>query len=128
MMFFLEINFARFTIYLSWESVRPASPHVRLKDKIDSSNDHYHNQCIGRGSPVAWAKRSPDLNPLNFYFWGHLKGLSEVSMPDELRERIMNGFTDIKNMPGICQRVRLSFSKHLQACIESDGGHFEHLL
>jgi hypothetical protein len=27
---------------------------------------------IGRGEPVAWPPRSPDLNPMDFYLWGHL--------------------------------------------------------
>ena len=28
---------------------------------------------IGRGGPVTWAARSPDLNPLDFSIWGYLK-------------------------------------------------------
>ena len=33
----------------------------------------YHDRWIGRGGPVPWPARSPDLNPLDFYLWGHLK-------------------------------------------------------
>jgi hypothetical protein len=28
---------------------------------------------IGRGGPVNWSARSPDLNPLDSWLWGHLK-------------------------------------------------------
>jgi hypothetical protein len=33
----------------------------------------YHDRWIGRGRPTAWTPCSPDLNPLDFYLWGHLK-------------------------------------------------------
>jgi hypothetical protein len=29
----------------------------------------------GKGGSIAWPPRSSDLNPLNFYMWGHLKSL-----------------------------------------------------
>ena len=35
-------------------------------------------QClerIGQGGPVPWPARSPDLNPLDFWLWGHLKAM-----------------------------------------------------
>jgi hypothetical protein len=31
------------------------------------------NQSIGRGGPVSWSARSPNLNPLDLWLWGHLK-------------------------------------------------------
>ncbi|KAJ4442849.1 hypothetical protein ANN_04442 [Periplaneta americana] len=33
----------------------------------------FPDRWIGRGGPIAWPPRSPDLNPLDFYLWGHLK-------------------------------------------------------
>jgi hypothetical protein len=30
-----------------------------------------HDRRIGRGGPTAWPPLSPDLNPLDFYLWGH---------------------------------------------------------
>jgi hypothetical protein len=32
--------------------------------------DSYPQRWIGRGGPVAWPPRSPDLNPLDFILWG----------------------------------------------------------
>ncbi|KAJ4449220.1 hypothetical protein ANN_00617 [Periplaneta americana] len=32
----------------------------------------FPDRWIGRGGPIAWPPRSPDLNPLDFYLWGHL--------------------------------------------------------
>jgi hypothetical protein len=31
-----------------------------------------HDRRIGNGGHTAWPPRSPDLNPLHFYLWGHL--------------------------------------------------------
>ncbi|KAJ4426512.1 hypothetical protein ANN_27326 [Periplaneta americana] len=31
----------------------------------------FPDRWIGRGGPIAWSPRSPDLNPLDFYLWGH---------------------------------------------------------
>lgn len=106
----------------------PAHFHRAVRAYLD---ERFNHQWIGRGGPVAWPPRSPDLNPLDFYLWGHLKNMvyhSEVTTPDELRERIQTGFDHLRNMPGICQRVRSSLSRRLAVCIESNGGHFEHLL
>lgn len=35
----------------------------------------YGDRWIGRGGPVAWPARSPDLTPLDFYLWGEVKRL-----------------------------------------------------
>lgn len=35
----------------------------------------YHDNRIDRAEPVAWPRRSPDLTPLDFYLWGHIKTL-----------------------------------------------------
>jgi hypothetical protein len=36
-------------------------------------NQTFGEQLIGRGGPVNWPARSPVLNPLDFWLWGHLK-------------------------------------------------------
>ena len=33
-------------------------------------NDKYPNRCIGRGGPVPWPPRSPDLTPLDCFLMG----------------------------------------------------------
>ncbi|KAJ4435587.1 hypothetical protein ANN_18203 [Periplaneta americana] len=65
----------------------------------------------GRGGPIAWTPRSPDLNPLDFYLWGHLKSLvysSPVPDLESLRNRIVACSEDIRNTPGVWDRVRRS--------------------
>jgi hypothetical protein len=38
-----------------------------------SSLARFQGQLIGRKGPVEWASRSPDLNPLDYAFWGNAK-------------------------------------------------------
>lgn len=107
-----------------------APPHFsRLaRNYLDMQFGH---RWIGRGGPVAWPPRSPDLNPLDFYLWGHLKTLvysEPVNNAAELRERINNCCNIIRNTPGIFERVRQNARRRAETCIETNGGHFEHLL
>ncbi|KAJ4436157.1 hypothetical protein ANN_18787 [Periplaneta americana] len=91
----------------------------------------FPDRWIGRGGPIAWPPRSPDLNPLDFYLWGHLKSLvysSPVPDLESLRNRIVACSEDIRNTPGVWDRVRRSMRHRCEVCIQAGGGHFEHLL
>lgn len=91
----------------------------------------FTGRWIGRGGPIAWPPRSPDLNPLDFYLWGHLKSLvysSPVNDVDTLRNRLVAGCETIRSAPGIWERVRQSMSRRCEACITARGEQFEHLL
>ena len=42
----------------------------------DVSNERFTDAWIGRGGPIPWPPRSPDLSPLDFFsFWGTLRTL-----------------------------------------------------
>ena len=58
-------------------------------------NQHFANKWIGRADPVARPARSPDLNPLDFHLWGHLKSIvyaTSTERAEILRNRIEQGF------------------------------------
>ncbi|KAJ4443770.1 hypothetical protein ANN_05548 [Periplaneta americana] len=91
----------------------------------------FPDRWIGRGGPIAWPPRSPLLNPLDFYLWGHLKSLvysSPVPDLESLRNRLVACSEDIRNTPGVWDRVRRSMRHRCEVCIQAGGGHFEHLL
>lgn len=113
-----------------WFMLDGAPAHYRLQVR-EYLNEAYPNRWIGRGGPVAWPARSPDLNPLDFFLWGHLKTLvydSPVDTIEELRARVFNGIQRIRETPGIFERVRQSMRRRLDACILNEGQHFEQLL
>ena len=67
-------------------------------------NATYEDRWFGRGGPHLRPARSPDLNPLDFFLWSHLKSLvytTAVENVEDLRNRIMQGCDTIRNTPGI---------------------------
>ncbi|KOC59408.1 hypothetical protein WH47_11037, partial [Habropoda laboriosa] len=85
---------------------------------------------IGRGGPVAWPPRSPDLNPLDYFLWGYLKSQvysSPINDLEELRNRIHHACQIIRQRCGISERVRYSVRRRYQACIKMEGGHVENV-
>jgi hypothetical protein len=97
----------------------------------DVLNNTYHDRWIGRGGPTAWPTSSPDLFPPVLYLWGSLKSLMYV-VPDDngetLHHRIVDACQTIRNCPGIFARMRRSMVRRVKACVESHGGHLEHVL
>lgn len=94
-------------------------------------NNRFGDRWIGRGGPLPWPPRSPDLNPLDFHLWGHLKALvyaTPVPNVETLRARIVDGCDTIRQSPGLHQRIRDSMRRRVDACILANGGHFEHFL
>ncbi|XP_017885361.1 histone-lysine N-methyltransferase SETMAR-like [Ceratina calcarata] len=94
-------------------------------------NSTFGEKWIGRRGPVPWPARSPDLNPLDFFFWGHFKTLvysTPVNTLEDLVLRIQFTAGIIKNVTGDFKKVNDNFRKRIQLCLEQDGGHFEHLL
>ena len=94
-------------------------------------NSTYSGRCIGRSGPVAWPARSPDLNPLDFFFWGHLKSLvydMPVDTPEDLIARIVVAAGDIPSHIGVFQLVRESLQRRCRLCDTVHGRNFEQLL
>ena len=97
----------------------------------DFLNVTYPDKWIGRGGPIAWPPRSPDLTPLDFYLWGHLKSrvyATQSNTRQELWQRVQEACREVRNTPGIFERVRQSLLRRAQACINEGGRNFEHLL
>ena len=48
----------------------PAHYHRKVREFLDRT---FTGRWLGRCGPLVWAARSPDLTPLDFFAWGHLK-------------------------------------------------------
>ncbi|GBN79146.1 hypothetical protein AVEN_272646-1 [Araneus ventricosus] len=91
----------------------------------------YPSRWIGRGGPVAWYPRSPELNPLDFFFWVRMKSLvyeASVDSTEDLVARIAVDADKINTTPGIFERVRQSFLRRCELCNDTRGRQFQHLL
>jgi DDE superfamily endonuclease/Helix-turn-helix domain (DUF4817) len=90
---------------------------------------HFRNRWIGRGGSIRWAPRSPDLTPLDFYLWGHLKNKiykSEIKNIDDLKTRITEEIKSVSTET--LNSVFLNIVKRMNLCIAVNGSHFEQLL
>jgi hypothetical protein len=95
--------------------VVPLADRARMWNMHDGAPAHFsravrdvlsntcHDRWIGRGGTTAWTPRStPDLNPLDFYLWRHLKFLvfaTHVDNEDALRHGIVDACQTIRNYP-----------------------------
>ena len=107
-----------------------APPHFH-GDVTQFLKAHFPNdRVIGRGHSIRWPARSPDLSPLDFWFWGTLKGRvfhhSRPSTMNQLMHRIAeecNNFSSSEIQSAI---AILLLRLHL--VVESEGDVIEHLL
>ena len=76
-----------------------------------------------------WAPHSPDLSPPDFFLWGYLK--------DRVYKNRPRSIADLKNeirreigaiTPQMRRNVMQSFRKRIDACIERNRGHLEHVI
>ncbi|GBL93892.1 hypothetical protein AVEN_153650-1 [Araneus ventricosus] len=56
-----------------WFQHDGAPPH-KISNVKQYLMETFQNQIIGYGGFVEWPPRSPDLTPLDFFLWGHIKG------------------------------------------------------
>jgi hypothetical protein len=82
-------------------------------------NRMYPNRWIGRRSPRHWPARFPDLNPLDFFLWGHVQNIvynRPIHNEEDLRNRLQETFGT--TTPEIVRTSKLSLLWRAQRCRE----------
>ena len=104
----------------------PAHFAIVVRNFLDQQ---FGNQWIGRRGPVEWPARSPDLNPLDFFLWGHLKSEVYRNRPRNISE-LKNNITAACHQisPEMIRNVLESWPTRLRHCITAGGRQFEHLI
>lgn len=106
----------------------PAHFSHSVREYLDRT---YPDRWIGRGGPVRWPPRSPDLTPLDFYLWGYMKSMIyeiPVTSDTDLVARIVEAAARIRDTPAHFERLRESMRRRCEACIVANGRNFEHFL
>jgi hypothetical protein len=112
-----------------WFQQDGATPHTS-RDSMAWLQRHFPGRHVSNKAVVSWAPHSPDLSPLDFMLWGHLKSKVYVNKPDT----IQNLKAAIrKEMKGITVGMVDRTIDHLQrtrlrTVIQRSGRHFEHLV
>ena len=92
-------------------------------------NTTFPGRWIGRGGPVHWPARSPDLTPLDYYLWGYLKDQvyrTEPTTREDMKQRIRQACANIPQEQLVA--ASQSITTRMQLCLNQNGQHFEHLL
>jgi hypothetical protein len=103
--------------------------HLIFPRTVRQSLNQTSGEWAGRGGPVSWPARSPDLNPLDFWLWEHLKTsvcLLPINDLEILEQKAENAFQEIRVKPGIFDRLRTSVRRRAERCLEMNGNHIEH--
>jgi hypothetical protein len=102
-----------------------APPHFAL-DVRAYLDQTFTGRWIGRAGSLAWPPRSPDLNPLDFYLWGHIKTNVYRTKPgsiDELKQRITDSVAAIP--AAHLQNAFREFERRIRLIIVNNGAHVE---
>lgn len=105
-----------------------APPHHAgiVRDFLDET---YPHGWIGRDGPIAWPPRLPDLNPLDYFLWGHLKDIvyqQSVDDRDVALGLIQDAAAGITRE--MLERSTRGIKRRLHDCVNRNGEHFEQLL
>jgi inhibitor of nuclear factor kappa-B kinase subunit alpha len=79
--------------------------------------------------PALWPPNSPDLNPVDYKIWGVMQERvykTKVRDVGELRQRIIQAWDEFDQV--VIDAAISQWRARLRACIEAEGGHFEHTL
>lgn len=92
------------------------------------------NECfptwIGTNGPIRWPARSPDLTPLDFFFWGYVKDMlykKRYENVGELQTELCH-ITSSVHHKMIRKSTGSGLIKRLAICVRQEGSHFEHLI
>jgi hypothetical protein len=91
----------------AFTSSKTAQPPHYVEAVREYLNTRFSCRWIGQAAPKAWPLRSPDLTPLDFFFWGFVKDRVYVPpLPEnvaELRTRITAAVAEVT--PEMLRRV-----------------------
>lgn len=111
-----------------WFQQDGATPHtaVRVREWLTSK---FGDRVISRFTDRPWPARSPDLSPLDYWFWSvcmvELRKNPPNSLPDLVNT--VGGYAASLNYDQISAAVK-DVLPRANACIEADGGAFEYKL
>ncbi|GBL75402.1 hypothetical protein AVEN_194594-1 [Araneus ventricosus] len=102
------------------------APQHKISNVKQYLMEIFQNQVIGYGGFVEWPPRSPDLTPLDFFLWEHIKGQVHANPPpilQNLRRRITAACASVT--PAMLYNAQREIQSRVQMCIVANGEHFE---
>lgn len=117
-----------------WFQQDGATPHCK-EENLRLIRSTFGDKVISRRYPemfdagINWPPYSPDLSPLDFFVWGHIKDLVYKDRPksiSELKKKIKDVFDSIPIEA--CENAISNFEKRARLLIHKEGMHIENIL
>ncbi len=102
-----------------------ARPHTS-NETMDCLQEFFGDWLIFKG---LWPPRSPDMTPLDFFWWGTLKNKVYETTPanlEQLKVKITSEISKISQQ--MLKKVFRNLLRRTLTCKSNAGGHFQHLL
>ena len=88
----------------------------------DWLNETFGTKWIGRGGPLEWPARSPDLTPMDFWLWGYLKEKVYAHNPKTVDQLQVVRAQEMSALdPEMIQRATSSVTTRYQRLIDNYG-------
>ena len=104
-----------------------ATPHTG-NASVEFLQGLFGNCLISLRTEHECAPHSPDLNPLDFWFWEASKGALYASKPRtlvQLKQNVKTYAAEVTN--DTWKKVGKNFCLRLKACLKRNGGHIENV-
>jgi len=86
----------------------------------------FGDRVISKG---LWPPRSPNLTPPDYFLWGYLKGTVKQNKPRTIDTLKANITKEIQAVTAdVLARNFQNIARWVQSCLDSNGGHFQHML
>jgi len=111
-----------------WFMQDGAPPH-NARINMEYLTERFQNKVIATNGPIRWPARSPDINPLDFFFWGYLNDevyWKTFENVEQLRAEVQAAIARIT--PAMLENVMNEIVYRCYVCLENEGGLFEHTI
>uniref|UniRef100_A0A1B6JSG0 Tc1-like transposase DDE domain-containing protein n=1 Tax=Homalodisca liturata TaxID=320908 RepID=A0A1B6JSG0_9HEMI len=108
--------------------MQDGAPSHYLTDVQEFFNVPFPGQWIGHTAPTAWPPCSPDLTPLDCFFWGCIKDIVYVlPLPAILLKLRARMYTATERVtPAMLVQVLEEINYRWDVCRITNGSHIEH--
>lgn len=113
----------------SWYQQDGAPPH-NTNEVGQLLYEMFEDRWFANNGAHRWPPRSPDLTPLDFYFWGRVKDLAystPLTTKQEGIERVLNAINSLSNAE-IHKATHNGVADRIEKCLAHAGQNFEHHL
>lgn len=108
-----------------WWQQDGATPHCTIVN-LDLLKEKFNGRVISRRAEISWPSCSPDLNPLDFWFWGYCSGKLRKMELTSMQE-VCEAVEDIcRNTPeDMVRKSAAAVTTRARFCLQALGGHFQ---